>query len=103
MTYFDSLGLLFSHYEFFFLIPFITCSQIFISTNFIERANSVEKTTLINNLSIGSVINDNLILGITTENAVSDYIEEGYNPVQDSLILSSFQLFLKYYADDFFY
>ena len=57
---------------------------------------------MFNNLSVGSVINDNLILGITTEDAVSDYIEEGYNPVQDSLIISSFQLFLKYYADDFF-
>ena len=86
-------------------IPFIACSQIVISTNFIERTNSGEKITpinMFNNLSVGSVINDNLILGITTEGAVSDYIEEGYNPVQDSLIISSFQLFLKYYADDFF-
>ena len=86
-------------------IPFIACSQTVISTNFIERTNLGEKITLINmlnNLYVGSFINDNLILGITNENAVSDYIEEGYNPVQDSLIISSFQLFLKYYADDFF-
>ena len=86
-------------------IPFIAFSQTFISTNFIERTNSGEKITpinMFNNLSFGSVINDNLILGITTADAVSDYIEEGYNPVQDSLTISSFQLFLKYYADDFF-
>jgi hypothetical protein len=86
-------------------IPFIACSQTFISTNFIERTNLGEKITpikMLDNLSVGSFINDNLILGITTEGAVSDYIEEGYNPVQDSLTLSSFQLFLKYYADDFF-
>ena len=86
-------------------IPFIACSQIVISTNFIERTNSGEKITpinMFNNLFVGSFINNNLILGITTEDAVSDYIEEGYNPVQDSLIVSSFQLLLKYYADDFF-
>ena len=86
-------------------IPFIACSQIVISTNFIERTNSREKITpinMLNNLYVGSFITGNLILGITTEDAVLDYIEEGYNPVQDSLIISSFQLFLKYYADDFF-
>ena len=86
-----------------FFVPFILCSQTFVSTNFIERTNSSEKITPLNNLYIGSVINDNLILGITTDNAVSDYIEEGYNPVQDSLIISNFQLFLKYYSDDLFF
>ena len=63
-----------------------------------ERTNSGEKITpinMLNNLSVGSFINDNLILGITTKDAVADYIEEGYNPVQDSLIISNFQLFLK--------
>ena len=87
-------------------IPFIACSQIFISTSFIERTNSSEKITpinMLNNLYIGSVINDNLILGITTDDDVSDYIEEGYNPVKDSLIISNFQLFFKYYSDDFFF
>ena len=87
-------------------IPFIACSQTLISINFIERANSSEKITpinMLNNLYIGSVINDNLILGITTDAATSDYIEEGYNPVGDSLIVSSFQLFFKYYSDDFFF
>ena len=86
-------------------IPFIVCSQTFISTNFIERTNASEKITpinMLNNLYIGSFINDNLILGITNEDAVSDYIEEEYNPMQDSLIISSFQLFFKYYTDDFF-
>ena len=86
-------------------IPFIVCSQTFISTNFIERTNTSEKITLINmlnNLYIGSFINDNLILGISNEDAVSDYFEEEYNPIQDSLIISSFQLFVKYYSADFF-
>ena len=87
-------------------IPFIACSQIVISTNFIERTNSGEKITpinMLNNIYVGSLINHNLILGVTTEDAVADYIEEGYNPVQDSLIISNFQLFLKYYTDDFFF
>ena len=54
-------------------IPFIACSQTFISTSFIERTNSLEKITpinMLNKLYIGSVINDNLILGITTDDAV---------------------------------
>jgi len=87
-------------------IPFILCSQTFVSTNFIERCNSSEKITqinMLNNLYIGSVINNNLILGITNDDAVLDYIEEGCNPVQDSLIISNFQLFLKYSYDDFFF
>jgi hypothetical protein len=86
-------------------IPLIACSQIVISTNFIERANAIEKITpinMLNNFSVGSFINDNLILGITTKDAVSDYIQEGYNPVEDSLIISDFQLFIKYYTDNFF-
>ena len=89
-----------------FFIPFISWSQTFISTSFIERTNSLEKITpinMLNNLYIGSVINDNLILGITNDDAVSDYIEDGYSPVKDSLIISNFQLFLKYYSDDFFF
>jgi len=58
---------------------------------------------MLNNLYIGSVINDDLILGITTDDAVSDYIKEGCNPLEDSLILSKFQLFLKYYSDNLFF
>ena len=85
--------------------PFIAWNQIVISTNFIERTNAREKITpinMLNNISIGSFINDNLILGVTAEDAVSDYIDEGYNPVQDSLIIYNFQLFLKYYTNDLF-
>ena len=87
-------------------IPFIVTSQTTISTNLIQRTNSSEKPTLINmfeNFYFGSFINDNLILGITNDDAVSDYIEDGYSPVKDSLIISNFQLFLKYYSDDFFF
>ena len=87
-------------------IPFIVTSQTIISTNLIQRTNSSEKPTLINmfeNFYFGSFINDNLILGITSNAAISDYIEEGYSPVEDSLIVSRFQLFLKYYSNDFFF
>jgi len=87
-------------------LPFIVCSQTHISTSFIKRTNSLEKITpinMLNNLYIGSVINDDLILGITTDDAVSDYIKEGCNPLEDSLILSKFQLFLKYYSDNLFF
>ena len=58
---------------------------------------------MLNNLYVGSFINDNLILGVTTNTAFTDYIKEGYNPVQDSIVISQFQLFLKCYIDNFFF
>lgn len=88
------------------LLPFLVSSQNIISTNFIQRTNSFEKPTLINifdNLYFGSFINNNLILGITSDASKSDYIKNGYTPVEDSLIVSKFQLFFKYYYDDFFF
>ena len=57
---------------------------------------------MLNNLYVGSFINDNLILGITNEGAVSDYIEEGYNAVRDSLNVSNCQLFFRCYVNNFF-
>ena len=89
----------------FITFPLASFSQIYMATNFMTKSDASEKILpihLLNNFSIGSLINDNLILGITTEYAVSDYIEEGYNPVQDSLIISSFQLFFKKYVDNYF-
>ena len=83
----------------FYLIPFFTYSQVMITANLIERTDTKKKITDILDLSIGSFINNNLIIGLTNEDAVADYIQEGFNPIQDSLIISDFQLFFKYYYD----
>ena len=84
---------------FFYLIPFVSFSQIIISANVIERTDTKKKITNILDLSIGSFINNDLIVGITNEDAVADYIEHGFNPIQDSFIVSKLQLFIKYYDD----
>ena len=84
---------------FFYLIPFVSFSQIIISANIIERTDTKKKITNILDLSIGSFINNDLIVGITNEDAVADYIEHGFNPIQDSFIVSNLQLFFKYYDD----
>ena len=83
----------------FCLIPFVSFSQIIISANVIERTDTKKKITNILDLSIGSFINNDLIVGITNEDAVADYIEHGFNPIQDSFIVSNLQLFIKYYDD----
>ena len=83
----------------FCLIPFISLSQIMISSNILERTDTKKKITNILDLSIGSFINNDLIVGITNEDAVADYIEHGFNPIQDSFIVSNLQLFIKYYDD----
>ena len=85
---------------FFCLIPFVSFSQIIISANVIERTDTKKKITNILDLSIGSFINNDLIVGITNEDAVADYIEHGFNPIQDSFIISNLQLFIKYYNDN---
>ena len=84
---------------FFCLIPLVSFSQIIISANVIERTDTKKKITNILDLSIGSFINNDLIVGITNEDAVADYIEHGFNPIQDSFIVSNLQLFIKYYDD----
>jgi hypothetical protein len=84
---------------FFCLIPFVSFSQIIISANVIERTDTKKKITNILDLSIGSFINNDLIVGITNEEAVSDYTEHGFNPIQDRFIVSKLQLFIKYYDD----
>jgi len=83
----------------FCLIPFVSFSQIIISANVIERTDTKKKITNILDLSIGSFINNDLIVGITNEEAVADYTEHGFNPIQDSFIVSNLQLFIKYYDD----
>ena len=81
-------------------IPFVSFSQIIISANVIERTDTKKKITNILDLSIGSFINNDLIVGITNEDAVADYIEHGFNPIQDSFIVSNLQLFIKYYNNN---
>ena len=84
---------------FIYFIPIFTYSQLIISANFIERTETKKEITEILDLSISKFINKNLLIGITNEDAVADYIQEGYNPIQDSFTVSDFQLFIKCYND----
>ena len=83
----------------FYLIPVFNYAQVMITGNFIEMTDSKKKMTDILDVSIGSFINNDLVIGLTNEDAVADYIQKGSNPVQDSFIVSDFQLFFKYYHD----
>ena len=73
--------------------------QIYMSAKFAERTDAAGKEIapvhLLNSFTIGTLVNKNLIIGASAEPAVADYIEDGYNPVQDSLIVSAFQIFLR--------
>ena len=77
----------------FCFIPVIALSQTMISVNVFERKDAqkhTQKHTTDNfDISIGSFINNNLLVGVTNEDAVADYIEEGFNPIQDSFIVSN--------------
>ena len=81
----------------FCLIPFLSLSQIIISADVFERTDTKKTISNVLNLSIGSFINNNVIVGVTNEDAVADYIEHGFNPIQDSFMVSNLQLFIKYY------
>lgn len=85
------------------LSPCIAFTQIMIKTDLIERSDADKNFTNIFDISIGSFINHNLMIGMTNEDAVADYIKEGYNPIRDSLVISSFQLFLRYYNTERLY
>ena len=87
----------------FFIIPFFTYSQLVISTKLIQIKDAKREINRVLDFSIGSFINNKTIVGITNEQAVADYIKAGFNPVQDSLIVSNFQLFFKYYNKDYFF
>ena len=81
----------------FFLIPRITYSQLMITTHFLERTDTKKEINTILDFSIGSFVTDDILLGITNEDAIADYIDDGVNPIQDSLIISDFQFFMRYY------
>lgn len=86
-------------FYFIYFIPIFTYSQVIITTNFIERTETKKKISDILDLSISTFISNDLLIGLTNEDAVADYIQEGFNPIQDSFIVSDFQLFFKYYLD----
>ena len=86
-------------FYFIFFIPVINYSQLNIKTTFIERTETKKKIKDIFDLYISSFVNDNLLIGLTNEDAVADFINEGFNPIQDSFLVSDYQIFLKYYVD----
>ena len=71
-----------------------------INAGVLEKRDSYNKINNNINLTIGSFVNTNLVVGITNESAVADFIKDGFEPVQDSLVVSDFQFFLRYYLDD---
>ncbi|MAJ90095.1 MAG: hypothetical protein CMD08_02345 [Flavobacteriales bacterium] len=90
----------------FFVVPLSGFSQFFMSTDVAERKDAAGKEItsvhLLNSLSVGTLVNNNLIIGVCAEPAVADYIKDGYNPVQDSLVVSAFQFFLRKNFRDYF-
>ena len=87
-------------YTFICFTPIFAYSQLIITTNFIEITETEKKINNVLDLSISSFIDNNLLIGLTNEKAVADYIQEGFNPIQDSLLVSDFQLFFKYYFNN---
>ena len=77
--------------------PYISYSQVIIKADLIQKTDSKKSIENSFDLSIGSFINNNIIIGLTSETAIADYIKEGFEPIQDSLLISHFQLFCKYY------
>ena len=90
----------------FLLLPLFSFSQFFMSADFAERKDAAGKEItsvhLLNSLTIGTLVNNDFILGLSAEPAVADYIKDEYNPVQDSLVVSAFQLFLRKNFRDYF-
>lgn len=84
----------------FLYLPLISASQVFISTSFINRADANKKfssSNLCENIAISSFINNNIAIGFSNENSFADYIYDGLNPVQDSLVIADYKFFLNYY------
>ena len=80
-------------------IHYISYSQVIIKSDLIQITDSKKNIENLFDLSIGSFVNNNLIMGLTNEDAIADYIQEGFNSTQDSLVVSDFQLFFKYFYD----
>ena len=80
-------------------IPYLSYSQVLIKADLIQNSDSKNTIENLFDLSIGSFVNYNLIIGLTNEDAIADYILDGFNPIQDSFVVSDFQLFFKYFYD----
>ena len=85
-------------FVFFFFIPIFSSAQSNISINIIERTDATKELKRIFNYSLESYIYKNITLGLTNAKASADYIKEGYSPIQDSLVISNYQIFSKYYV-----
>ncbi len=86
-------------------IPLVSFSQIVVIVDMFEMSDTKKEISvddIINSISFGAFINQNVLIGATNRNALADYIEDGYNPVQDSLVVAKFQCFIRYYINDFF-
>ena len=77
--------------------PYISYSQVIIKADLIQRTDSEKIIENSLDLSISSFINNNIVIGLTSEDATADYIQEGFNSVQDSLLMSHYHLFSRYY------
>ena len=77
--------------------PYIAFSQVIIKADLIQRTDSKKIIENSIDLSFSSFINHNVVIGLTTQDAIADYIQEGFNPIQDSLIISNYHLFSRYY------
>ena len=77
--------------------PYISYSQVIIKADLIQRTDSKKIIENSFDLSISSFINNNIVIGLTSEDAFADYIQEGLDPIQDSLFHSHYHLFSRYY------
>jgi hypothetical protein len=84
---------------FLYFVPYLSYSQVIIKADLIQKSDSKNTIENLFDLSIGSFVNNNLIIGLTNEDAIADYIQDGFNPIQDSFVVSDFQLFFKYFYD----
>jgi len=82
-----------------YFTPYLSYSQVIIKADLIQKTDSKNTIENLFDLSIGSFVNYNLIIGLTNEDAIADYILDGFNPIQDSFVVSDFQLFFKYFYD----
>ena len=80
--------------------PIYCFPQLNISIDIIERTDTKKEFNNTFNFTVGKYLYDDLIVGITNEDAVADYIKDGYHPVQDSLTISNYQMFSKYYLEN---
>ncbi len=58
--------------------PYISYSQVIIKADLIQRTDSKKIIENSFDLSISSFINNNIVIGLTSEDAIADYIQEGF-------------------------